>query len=256
MAQPGLPLDDRLASIRGLLAKLEGSTPQGLDAAVKTRIAEAWRLIESSEPDVDAPWRVDVLDPGTTRTTSVGIGYHENHGFDAVRGEATLRYAVHRAALRWLEEVAASDLFEAVHALRPQLQIVEVDRTRPEEEDLWYVLLNPGPINGRPRLPVEKRVPARSAEEALILAQWRAHPGWRTAPLAAGDFAGRIGEMAERWRVDDVQIILPTIYELASSIRDLGLTIPDSADGRRVSRMLKAVESQTTPEAYGREARP
>ncbi len=254
MAHHGRPPDDRLGNIRQLLARLEKSTPQSLDAGVKTRIAEAWRLIENNEPDADAPWRVDVLDPETAGTVTVGIGYHENHGFDAPRGEATLRYAAHRAALRWLTEVAESDLYDAVHALRPRLQIVEVDRRQPEEEDLWYVLLNPGSLNGRPRLPIERRVPARTAEEALALAQWRAHPGWRKSPLSAEEIASRIDEMTGQWRVDDVRVILPTIYELASSIRALDLAIPDTADGRRVSRMIEAVRNQTPPDAADSEA--
>lgn len=241
MVPNGPPPRDRHASIRALLSRLESAPPQDLDAVLKTRIAQAWRIIEASEPDADAPWTVSVLEPETGATLTVGVGYHDAHGFDLDRGGATLRYALHRAALRLSAEVPESDLYDTVHQVRAGLLVSDLDRTDPDEEQLWYTVLNPGPINGRPRLPKTPTVPGATEEDAILLARWRSHPRWRQGALAASEFAERLQEIHATWTVDDVRCVLPTVYELAAILRDLDLPVPDTAQGRRLQRMLAAV---------------
>lgn len=248
MATTGPTSPDRLDSIRSLLSRLESLPADGLDGPLKNRIAQGWRFIESAERDTDAPWRIGVVDPQTGQSQEVGVGYHAGHGFDLERGAATLHYAAHRAALRLEAEAADHDLYDRVHAIRGRLCIQSLDRMHPEEEDRWYVVLDPGRINGRPRLPKTEEVTGASAADAIALARWKTLGISERTPLAAADFGARIAEMHTRWEIDDARLILPTIHELAADIARLDLALPDTPVGRRVRRMLAAVASHKSPD--------
>lgn len=243
------PDRERLNHIRQILGHLEGSPSATLTEAVKIQIAHAWRIIEAAEPDSEGAWSVVVRDPKDDRRYSVGVGYHGGQGFDRDRAAATLRYALHRAALRALAQFDEQALFDALHEVRPRLEIVSLARTNPSEEDTWHVVLDPGAILRRPRLPITDTVAAAGPEDAEALARWNASLPRRSGPFTAASADEHVTTMYETWRLVDVRKVLPTIYELGETVSGLGLAIPDSPDGRRLKRWIAAIAEQRPTES-------
>lgn len=239
MPSPRTDDHERLEGIRSLLARLESAPSETITETLKIKIAEAWRIIEDAEQCDTAPWTIHVLDPETATTWYIGIGSQPNHGFDVDRGTATLQYACHRAALMIHADVPTDSLYDRVHETRRDLTVSDLDRTNFDTDDKWYVVLDPGRINGRPRLPKTVTVHSDSRDNAVILAQWKTAQAEKPGALHPSQFSQRITELNETWRLDDAGVILPTIYEMAKAIDDLKMTIPKTKAGRQLERMLK-----------------
>jgi hypothetical protein len=235
---------DRIEQIRNLLGRLESTPVAVLTPQIMVQIAHAWRIIEAAESDLDASWRVEIRRPDEPSSITVGVGYHAGHGLDAERAAATLRYALHRAALRLLESVPETELYHALHALRPRLAILQIGRARPEDEDRWHVLMCPESRNGRPRIPINEEVVAATREEAEALARWNV--GRRRSPdlVDESGAAEVVQAMWRTWETVDVRKILPTIFEVGEAVAALGISWPDNQEGRRIQRWLTAIAEQ------------
>ncbi len=237
---------ERIDHIRSLLSRLESTPDSVLTPRIKVQIAHAWRIIESSELDQEGPWKVEVYDPQAGRQQWVGIGYHQGHGLDAARSAATLRYAMHRAALRWLWDTDDADLHAAVHALRPRLEVLEIARTDTREEDEWHVVLSLQSVNGRPRIPFKETVIADSAGSAEALARWSVsrRNSNKNLPVNEDNAESVCQGMWGTWETADVRKILPTIFALGEALTNLSLPWPDTPQARQVQRWITAIAEQ------------